>query len=147
MADKLKYILNDYAQNYLFVDYNKWLKRWTLNLITQLIEIQQKSPNFLSQRLVKRDYKTLGTWIVPSLLKLDTLFEPTYIQIRDITIQRRKNIKYFVFQVFCDDTSYIHIFGCCLLVSFSYARIPGEKKKYFSKQLIVPIKNDVVQFK
>ena len=46
------------------VDYNKWSKRYTFNLIYQPIQIQTKSPRLLNQRIRKHYFKTIETTVL-----------------------------------------------------------------------------------
>ena len=59
MVDKLMYIPNDDTQNYPF--YRLKLKRLNTQLNYPTNQNSLKPPKFLSQRIRKRYYKTLGT--------------------------------------------------------------------------------------
>ena len=75
MADKfMLYIPKEDTQNITSVDYDQWLKRWDTQL-TEPTNQNLKSPKMLSQQIIKRNYKTLGTSainnsMIPSSLSL-----------------------------------------------------------------------------
>ena len=66
MADKLMYFPNDNTQITPSVDLNQLLKRLNTQLNKPTNQNSPKSPKLLSQRIRKRNLKTLGT-SVPSL--------------------------------------------------------------------------------